>query len=80
MGNTIVKENKKYRQGYVITETIVDGDIFKITEEYKDDKGEVVYIYEYYPTTGQLMKAQKEKEKDVPKNNKINKKGFKKRR
>ena len=75
MGNTIVKENKKYRQGYVITETIVDGDIFKITEEYKDDKGEIVYIYEYYPTTGQLMKAQKEK--DIPKNNK---KGFKKRR
>ena len=57
MGNTIVKENKKYRQGLVITETIVDGDIFKITEEYKDDKGEVVYIYEYYPTTGELMKA-----------------------
>ena len=75
MGNTIVKEIKKYRQGYVITETIVDGDIFKITEEYKDDKGEVVYIYEYYPTTGELMKAQKEKEK--PQNNK---KGFKKRR
>lgn len=79
MGNTIVKENKKYRQGYVITETIVDGDIFKITEEYKDDKGEVVYIYEYYPTTGKLMKAQKEKEK--PQNKKFNnKKGFKKRR
>ena len=75
MGTTIVKENKKYRQGYVITETIVDGDIFKITEEYKDDKGEVVYIYEYYPTTGQLMQAQKEK--DIPKNNK---KGFKKRK
>ena len=75
MGNTIVKENKKYRQGYVFTETIVDGDVFKITEEYKDDKGEVVYIYEYkdvkgevvyiyeyYPTTGQLMKVQKEKD------------------
>ena len=74
MGNTIVKENKKYRQGYVITETIVDGDIFKITEEYKDDKGEVVYIYEYYPTTEELRKAQKEKEKPQ------NKKGFKKRR
>lgn len=78
MGNTI-KENKKYRQGCVITETIVDGDIFKITEEYKDDKGEVVYIYEYYPTTGELMKAKKEREN--PKNNKFNsKKGFKKRR
>ena len=62
MGNTIVKENKKHRQGYVITETIVDGDIFKITEEYKDDEGNVVYIYEYYPTTGQLMKEHKNKQ------------------
>ena len=70
MGNTIVKENKKYRQGYVITETIVDGDIFKITEEYKDDKGEVVYIYEYYPTTGELMKAHKDKEKNAGKGKK----------
>ena len=57
-----VQTNKKYRQGYEITETIVDGDIFKITEEYKDDKGNVVYIYEYYPTTGELMKAHKNKQ------------------
>ena len=57
-----VQTNKKYRQGYVITETIVDGDIFKITEEYKDDEGNVVYIYEYYPTTVELMKAHKNKQ------------------
>ena len=60
-----VQTNTKYRQGYVITETIVDGDIHKITEEYKDDEGNVVYIYEYYPTTGELMKAHKNKQ--VPK-------------
>lgn len=57
-----VQTNKKYRQGYITTETIVDGDIFKITEEYKDDKGNVVYIYEYYPTTGELMKEHKNKQ------------------
>ena len=57
-----VQTNKKYRQGYITTETIVDGDIFKITEEYKDDKGNVVYIYEYYPTAGELMKAHKDKQ------------------
>ena len=57
-----VQTNKKYRQGYEITETIVDGDIHKITEEYKDDEGNVVYIYEYYPTTGELMKAHKNKQ------------------
>ena len=57
-----VQTNKKYRQGCEITETIVDGDIFKITEEYKDDAGNVVYIYEYYPTTGELMKAHKNKQ------------------
>ena len=67
MGNT-VKEVKKYRQGYAITETILDGDMVKVTEEYKDDKGEVVYIYEYYPTPEELMKAYSKK------------KGFKKRR
>ena len=57
-----VQTNKKYRQGYITTETIVDGDIFKITEEYKYDKGNVVYIYEYYPTTGELMKEHKNKQ------------------
>ena len=61
-----VQTNKKYRQGYITTETIVDGDIYKITEEYKDDEGNVVYIYEYYPTTGELMKAHKNKQ--APKN------------
>ena len=60
-----VQTNKKYRAGMVITETIVDGDIYKITEEYKDDAGNVVYIYEYYPTTGELMKAHKEKKYGV---------------
>lgn len=58
-----VKEVKKYRQGVVTTETIVDGDIFKIKEEYKDDNGDVVYVYEYYPTTGELMKAFRENNK-----------------
>lgn len=71
MGNTI-QEVKKYRQGCVITELLVDGDLYKVTEEYKDDQGEVVYIYEYYPTPGELLKAQKEKEKDSK--NKFNKK------
>ena len=57
-----VQTNKKYRQGCDITETIDDGDIFKITEEYKDNEGNVVYIYEYYPTTGELMKEHKNKQ------------------
>ena len=73
MGN--IKTNKKYRQGMIITETIVDDDIFKITEEYTDDNGEVVYVYEYYPTTGQLMKEHKNKQ--VTKNKQV--KGKKKR-
>ena len=62
-----VQTNKKYRQGYITTETIVDGDIYKITEESKDDEGNVVYIYEYYPTTGELMKEHKNKNKQVTK-------------
>lgn len=70
MGNTI-KENKKYRQGYVVTETIVDGDLWKITEEYKDEQGNVVYIYEYYPTTGQNMKEYNERMKPKKDSKKI---------
>ena len=70
MGNTI-KENKKYRQGYVVTETIVDGDLWKITEEYKDEQGNVVYVYEYYPTTGQNMKEYKERMKPKKDSKKI---------
>lgn len=48
MGST-VRTTKKYRQGLVITETIIDKEVYKVTEEYKDDNGDVVYIYEYYP-------------------------------
>lgn len=44
-----VRTTKKYRQGLVITETIIDKEVYKVTEEYKDDNGDVVYIYEYYP-------------------------------
>lgn len=72
MGNTNIKEVRKYRQDCEVVEMYVDGDLYKITEEYKDDQGEVVYIYEYYPTPGQILKAQKEKEKDSK--NKFNKK------
>lgn len=72
MGNTNIKEIRKYRQDCEVVEIYVDGDLYKITEEYKDDQGEVVYIYEYYPTPGQILKAQKEKEKDSK--NKFNKK------
>ena len=70
MGSTI-KENKKYRQGYVVTETIVDGDLWKITEEYKDEQGNVVYIYEYYPTTEQNMKEYNERMKPKKDSKKI---------
>lgn len=48
MGST-VRTNKKYRQGLEITEIVVDDEVYKVTEEYKDDNGDVVYIYEYYP-------------------------------
>lgn len=71
MGNTNIKEVRKYRQDCEVVEMYVDGDLYKITEEYKDDQGEVVYIYEYYPTPGQILKAQKENESKI--NKKLNK-------
>ena len=75
MGNTNIKEVRKYRQDCEVVEMYVDGDLYKITEEYKDDQGEVVYIYEYYPTPGQILKAQKESiKKQYKTESKINKK------
>ena len=75
MGNTNIKEVRKFRQDCEVVEMYVDGDLYKITEEYKDDQGEVVYIYEYYPTPGQILKAQKERvKKQYKTENKINKK------
>lgn len=71
MGNTNIKEVRKYRQDCEVVEMYVDGDLYKITEEYKDDQGEVVYIYEYYPTPGQILKAQKENDSKI--NKKLNK-------
>lgn len=71
MGNTNIKEVRKYRQDCEVVEMYVDGDLYKITEEYKDDQGEVVYIYEYYPTPGQILKAQKENVSKI--NKKLNK-------
>lgn len=75
MGNTNIKEVRKYRQDCEVVEMYVDGDLYKITEEYKDDQGEVVYIYEYYPTPGQILKEQKENIRKQYKNeSKVNKK------
>lgn len=55
-------EVKKYRDKYVVTETYVDGEIFKIKEEYMDDEGEIIYIYEYFPTSEQMLKSYNKKE------------------
>jgi hypothetical protein len=69
---TTTRKVEKHRQGYDRIEIYVDEDLFKIIEEYKDDEGNVVYVYEYYPTTGELFKHQNKKEnkKDVKKKNK----------
>ena len=80
MGNTTIKEIRKCRKGYDIVEMYVDDDLYKITEEYKDDEGEIIYVYEYYPTVGELFRDKKKKEEKQEKvkknrpNNKINKK------
>ena len=62
MGST-VNEVKKFKKGCIITETIIDGTVFKITEEYRDNKGEVVYIYEYFPTVEENLDAYKKEQK-----------------
>lgn len=69
MGKT-TRTVEKHRQGYDRIETYIDGDLYKIVEEYKDNEGNVVYIYEYYPTTGELLKNQKRKNNDKHKKNK----------
>lgn len=68
-------EIKKYRDKYVVTETYVDGELFKIKEEYMDDEGEIIYIYEYFPTSGQMLKSYNEKENKKKDKNKKKRKG-----
>lgn len=77
-------EVKKYREKYVVTETYVDGELFKIKEEYYGDNKEIVYVYEYFPRTDQMLNAyneneNKKKEHDKKNNNKKNKNNKKKK-
>lgn len=58
----IVTTNKKYRPGVITTETIVDGDVWKVVEEYTDDDGQVVYVREYDYSPATLMRRSKEKD------------------
>lgn len=74
-----IRKNIKHRDGYTITETIIDGDIWTITEEYRDDEGNVIYIYDYCPTIGKTLKQYNER-KNSKYETKINKKLRKNRR
>ena len=61
----------KHRHWGTLTEVLVDGEIWKTIEEYKDDEGNVVYVREDYPTSGTMLKnykdAQVKNDKDVKK-------------
>ena len=58
MSNT--KTLVKHRSWGTLTEILVDGEIWKTIEEYKDDEGNVVYVREDFPTTGKSLKDYKD--------------------
>ena len=50
----------KHRHWGTLTEILVDGEIWKTIEEYKDDEGNVVYVREDYPTSVAMLKNYKD--------------------
>lgn len=51
-----IETNTYYRPGMIIKETIVDGDIFEIVEQYLDENGELIYEYKHDYTVEELKK------------------------
>lgn len=64
----------KHRHWGTLTEILVDGEIWKTIEEYKDDEGNVVYVREDYPTSGAMLKNYKDAQVKNDKNDKNDKK------
>ena len=55
-----ITTNTYYRKDMIIKETIVDGDIFEIVEQYLDENGDLVYEYKHDYTPGELQKIHNE--------------------
>ena len=59
MKSTIIT-NTYYREDCVIRETIVDGDVFEIVEQYFDEDGYLIYEYKHDYSSGKLLKIHEE--------------------
>ena len=55
-----ITTNTYYKKDMIIKETIVDGDIFEIVEQYLDENGDLIYEYKHDYTPGKLMKIHEE--------------------
>lgn len=55
-----ITTNTYYRNDMIIKETIVDGDIFEIVEQYMDENGDLIYEYKHDYSTGSLLKIHQE--------------------
>ena len=55
-----ITTNTYYRNDMIIKETIVDGDIFEIVEQYLDENGELIYEYVHDYSPGKLLKIHQE--------------------
>lgn len=53
---TRIETNTYFKKDMVIKETIVDGDIFEIIEQYLDENGELIYEYKHDYDTEELKK------------------------
>ncbi len=59
---TKIETNTYYKDDMIIRETIVDGDVFEIVEQYLDEEGEVIYEYKHDYSPAKLLQIHKELE------------------
>lgn len=55
-----ITTNTYYKNDMIIKETIVDGDIFEIVEQYLDENGDLIYEYKHDYSSGKLLKIHEE--------------------
>ncbi len=59
---TTIQTNTYFKDDMIFKETIVDGEVYEIVEQYLDEEGEVIYEYKHDYSPGKLLQMHKELE------------------
>lgn len=59
---TTILTNTYYKDDMIFKETIVDGEVYEIVEQYLDEEGNLIYEYKHDYTPGELLKMHRELE------------------